>query len=297
MSPTHEVTRRLLLSADVKGYGSGDERSHLTIQRDLIRVFDEAADATGLDRSVWNRQPGGDGELAVMPAEISEARVVDDYVAELQAALERHNDGRYAERWLRMRLAVHFGTAIPADNGFAGHGIVLVSRLVDSEPPRRALELAPQACLAVILSDQVYTDTVLQRHTKLSPKEFREVRVKKKERDVIAWLRVPGVDVHALALDPAGKPGPNSGSDSDHGPAGPAPAAAPASTTPSDPTASPAAAPAVTPTASPAVPAPTPAAAPAGQGQSMRVVVHGEVRAPGSVFGINNGTVNTSGTF
>ncbi|KJK55421.1 hypothetical protein UK12_28765 [Saccharothrix sp. ST-888] len=275
-----------MLSADVKGYGSGDERSHLTIQRDLIRVFDDAADATGLDRSVWNRQPGGDGELAVMPAEISEARVVDDYVAELQAALERHNDGRYAERWLRMRLAVHFGTAIPADNGFAGHGIVLVSRLVDSEPPRRALELAPQACLAVILSDQVYTDTVLQRHTKLSPKEFREVRVKKKERDVIAWLRVPGVDVHALALDPAQKPGPgpDSGSgldgldsrpDSDHGPAGTAP---------------------TTPSSTPAAPA-TPSATPAGQGQSMHVVVHGEVRAPGSVFGINYGTVNTSGTF
>jgi hypothetical protein len=196
------VTRRLLLSADVKGYGSGDERSHLTVQRDLIRVFDEAARAADLDRSLWARQPGGDGELAILPASISEAKVVDDYVAELQAALERHNDGRYPERWLRMRLAVHFGTAIPADNGFAGHGVVLVSRLVESDPPHQALELAPQACLAVILSDQVYTDTVLQRHTKLSSKDFREVRVQKKERDVTAWLRVPGLDVHALPLDP-----------------------------------------------------------------------------------------------
>lgn len=253
-----EMTRRLLLSSDVKGYGKGDERSHLDVQRDLIRVFEEASAAAGLDRESWIRQPGGDGELAIAPVAISEARVVDDYVAELQAALERHNDGRYPERWLRLRLAVHFGAAIPAENGYAGQGVVLVSRLVDSDPPRRALEAAPQACLAVLLSDQVYTDTVLQRHTKLSPKDFREVHVQKKERSVTAWLRVPGVDVHALDLGPA-EPGAPAA-------AGPASGAGPAAS-----------------------------AGRAADQASMHVAVSGRVSAPGSVFGINNGTVNNHG--
>ncbi|WP_344447254.1 hypothetical protein, partial [Kitasatospora nipponensis] len=192
--------RRLLLSADVKGYGQEDERSQFDIQRALVRILDEAAEAVGFDRTAWIRQGAGDGELAILPDGVSEAKVVDDYVAELQAVLERHNHRVRPEHWLRLRLAVHFGTAHPADNGYAGHGVVLVSRLVDSDPLRQALIAAPESCLAVILSEQVYTDTVLQRLTKLSPKEFRQVAVEKKERQVTAWLRVPGANTHALDL-------------------------------------------------------------------------------------------------
>lgn len=203
MSRIEGAARRLLLSSDVKGYGQEDERSHIDIQRALLEVFEEAASAAGLDRSTWLTQGAGDGELAILPEGVSEARVVDNYVAELQAALEHHNHDRRPERWLRLRLAVHFGVAIPAANGFAGHGIVLVSRLVDSDPAKQALIAAPEACLSVILSEQVYTDTVLQRHTKLAPKSFRQVAVVKKERQVAAWLRVPGADTHALDLGSA----------------------------------------------------------------------------------------------
>jgi hypothetical protein len=247
----------LLVSTDVKGYGTNDERSHIDIQRALLQVVDEAAEAAGLDRSTWTTQGAGDGELAILPPEVREADVVDDYVAELRAALEHHNHGRLPESRLRLRLAIHFGSAIPAANGYAGHGVVLVSRLVDSAPAKQALVAAPDACLAVILSDQVYTDTVLQRHTKLRPASFRQVAVQAKETSTSAWLLVPDTDTHALDLTP---------------PAPTGTPAAPGATAAADATAG-----------RDSRPEPAPA-----------MVFRGRVTAPGAVFGVNNGTVNNS---
>jgi hypothetical protein len=79
-----------------------------------------------------------------------------------------------------------------------------VSRLVDSAPVRGALRAFPDADLAVLVSRQIYTDVVAQRHTSLKPGEFREVVVRQKEFTDVAWLRVPGHDVHGarLSADP-----------------------------------------------------------------------------------------------
>ncbi|GAA3032017.1 hypothetical protein GCM10020229_49320 [Kitasatospora albolonga] len=219
--------RRLLLSTDVEGYGKGDDRTQFDTQRGLVQVLGDAADAVGLARSDWIRQGAGDGELAILPADVPEAKVVDDYVAELRAALAYHNEPRRPEHRLRLRLAVHFGPVSDADNGFASQGVVLVSRLIDGAPVKRALAVARAADLVVVVSDRVYTDTVLQRHTRLAPGEFRRVTVETKERPVAAWLRVPGEDVHGLDLDGGAGPGAGSGSDPgpERGSADPAPAA------------------------------------------------------------------------
>ncbi|MGW4774670.1 hypothetical protein ACWEO2_42385 [Nocardia sp. NPDC004278] len=138
----------------------------------------------------------------MLPSEESEMEhvVVDDYVRELANALEVHNHDLRDEARLRLRLAVHFGAMKVADNGFAGQGIVTVSRLVDSDPARDALELLPAAYLVVILSDQVYTDSVRQRHTSLPYSAFRRVMVRNKEFDDPAYLYVPGYDVHSILL-------------------------------------------------------------------------------------------------
>lgn len=195
--------RRLLVSMDAKGYGSGDDQQQGAIQAGLLSVANTAADQAGLDRSAWERQSAGDGELAVLPRTEPEPRVVDDFVRELAAALADHNYDLRPESRLRLRVAIHHGVAIPASNGFRGQGVVIVSRLVDSDPIRAALAAEQESALAVILSEQVYTDTVVQRHTSLTPKDFRKVLVMNKEFRQEAWLRLPGHDVHALDLVPA----------------------------------------------------------------------------------------------
>lgn len=192
--------RRLLVSMDAKSYGRGDDQQQGAIQTGLLAVADAAAEHAGLDRSAWDRQGSGDGELAVLPLTQAEPRVVDDFVRELAAALTDHNYDLRPQSRLRLRVAIHHGVAIPAGNGYRGQGVVVVSRLVDSEPIRAALAVQDQANLAVILSKQVYIDTIVQRHTSLAHQEFRRVQVTNKEFTEEAWLRLPGHDVHALDL-------------------------------------------------------------------------------------------------
>lgn len=234
------------------GYGRRDDREHADVQRALLMVLNEAAHASGLDRLDWSRQGAGDGELAILPDQEAEPVVVDDFVAELHAALRYYNHGRLPEFRMRLRLAIHFGAAIKADNGYAGQGVVLVSRLVDSRPPHLALEQDDGALLAVMVSDEVYQDVVVQRHTKLTDQDFREVAVDNKETRVRAWLRVPGSDIRALRLE---------------APGGAQRAVAPG--------------PASAVTRAPGL----------GQGQMVHTVVNGSVHAPGAVFGISNGAL------
>lgn len=199
MSRSDRFGRRLLVAIDAKSYGSGDDQRHDAIQNGLLVVLDEAAAEAHLARADWLKQPAGDSELAVLPPAEPEPRVVADFVYKLAAALRHHNRDLQAARRLRLRLAIHHGTAMPSSNGFSGQGIVVVSRLVDSPPLRTALAVSG-ADLAVIVSRQVFMDTVVQGHTSLEPTALRKVTVRNKEFVDDAWIWVPDGDVHSLDL-------------------------------------------------------------------------------------------------
>jgi class 3 adenylate cyclase len=167
-------------------------------------VLDTAAARANLRRDRWLTQQAGDGELAVLPRDEPEPIVVDHYVRYLDEALTAHNANPASRRKLRLRMAIHFGTAMPADNGYAGQGVVAVSRLVDSAAIKDALAAAPQACLAVILSRQVFDDVVRQGHVSVQPTDYAKVSVQVKEFQDEAWVKVVGVPLHAA--EPSDKP-------------------------------------------------------------------------------------------
>ncbi|ASU81592.1 hypothetical protein CDO52_01200 [Nocardiopsis gilva YIM 90087] len=160
---------------------------------------------SGLKRASWEVNSTGDGELAVLPADTPEPVVVETCVRELAAALRRYNHDLVPEARLRLRLAIHHGTAVASPHGYRGKGIVAVARLVDSDVLRRALA-SSGADLAVIVSQPVFLDTVMQRHTGLEVTDFRCVRVVSKEFAEDAWIHVPGHDVHGLDLGRASEP-------------------------------------------------------------------------------------------
>jgi hypothetical protein len=197
MSEPGDFGRALLVACDISSYGSGDDVLQLDKQRGLAVVLDEAAAAARLVRSSWQRNDRGDGELALLPDSESEPRVIDDFIHQLSAALARFNRNRIAQAQLRLRVAIHYGVAYPADSGYAGQGLVTVSRLLDSEPIRFALRNST-ACLALILSDGVYRETVLNGHTSVAPNEFRKVSIQVKEYHADAWLWLPANAVHEL---------------------------------------------------------------------------------------------------
>jgi hypothetical protein len=182
--------RHLLVAVDAVGYGGGSDRAHVALQAGLTRVLSEAAAHSTLNRGVWQLQQQGDGELAILPHDQQEPVVVDDYVRHLAQALAAHNTKAAPEGRIRLRMAIHYGVAMHADNGYAGQGVVAVSRLVDSLPVREALAAAPDADLAVILSRQVFEDIVRQGHVSFEEGDFTPVRVRVKEYTDEAWVTV-----------------------------------------------------------------------------------------------------------
>lgn len=194
--------RRLLISVDARGYGTQNDRGQFKFQAALIDLLDRAADRVGLDRQQWLRQPAGDGELSVLPDSADESTVIDGFVSELAFLLDDHNHDLVERARLRLRMAIHHGPVSPAAAGFAGQGVVVVSRIADSDALRSVLSAAPEANLVLALTTRIFDETVAQQTTRLRVRDCRLLPIANKAFTDEAWVYVPGLDVHALALDP-----------------------------------------------------------------------------------------------
>ena len=200
--------RHLLVAVDAVGYSKGNDQAHLAVQAALPKVLSTAARHAKLDRGTWRLQQQGDGQLAILPHDQPEPAVVDDFARHLAQALATHNAKTAPDHRLRLRMAIHCGTAVEADNGYAGQGVVAVCRLVDSDPVRDALAELPEADLAVILSHQVFVDTVRGGYVSFAESDFTPVRVRVKEFSDQAWVTV--------LSGPASRPTPPRAQDARH---------------------------------------------------------------------------------
>lgn len=190
--PLHrsQFARHLCLAIDAKGYGGRDNVGQYDLQSQLQAVLAEAAQAAGLDRSAWQRQEQGDCEVALIPPAQPEPRLVDDFVRELDASLSLLNHDRRSEARLRVRVAMHFGVAYQAPMGFAGEGVVVTARILNSPGIYEALEHETDANVVVAVSDRVYREVVLPRHTSLREGDFSPAEINAKEYAGTAWIRV-----------------------------------------------------------------------------------------------------------
>jgi hypothetical protein len=168
---------RFVVGVDVQRYSGRNARRQLGIQAELSRLLNDAAESAGLDRSRWERQPGGDGELAVLPHQVDLVAVVRRFVDELALALADHNDDYAPERQIRLRVAMHMDPLSTGELGYAGPALIVLNRLLDSQPVRDALVTNPDAGLALILSESVYTKAVTAELGGLRPSQFTPVAV------------------------------------------------------------------------------------------------------------------------
>ncbi len=182
---------RLCLAVDMEQYSRLDTRTQSAIQSDLLRLLDEAASLTGLDRAAWARQPQGDQEFAVLPEATPEAAVLGPFVHHLAARLGALNARPAAPR-VRLRLAVDTGVVADAALGHAGPAPVAVARYVNAPQLRAVLAALASADLAVIVSDRLYQDVVRLGHPDLDPAQYVQAHVRVKEFGGYGWIRVPG---------------------------------------------------------------------------------------------------------
>ncbi|GAA3748893.1 hypothetical protein HDA32_001209 [Spinactinospora alkalitolerans] len=207
--PTPAI-RRMCLAVDAESYGGRGRRAQIDAQEWLIRIMDMVCDNADLDRSCWDVQPQGDGELALLQPGIEEARVIAYFTHELAMALYHHNANLRDEARLRLRVAFDQGNVSLGANGYAGAAVVSVCRLRDSAEAKRALRDNPDVDFALVVSDSIYSDVVGQGDYDLYSREFTPVEVADEEKcfHARAWIHVPTTRARAVGprREPAAEP-------------------------------------------------------------------------------------------
>ncbi len=190
----NQLVERFVVGVDVEKYSSKNTRQQDETQRALDQILSEAASAAGLDRQEWQTAPGGDGELAVLPGDVDMVAVVGRFVSELDDHLATFNDDRVPAMKVRLRVAMHIDTVKPSTFGYAGPGLVVLSRLLDAKPLRAALASATDANLALLVSVPVFRKVVESGFGALRPHRFSRVTVDipAKHFREEAYLYLPG---------------------------------------------------------------------------------------------------------
>lgn len=187
---TPDPVPRSLVAVDIEGFSRRGDLEHVDLRDGLRKVCGEAfaqISANGI-----YQEDRGDALLIVIGPDIPKPRLVSDLVRELDTALRHWNKSRLPQARMRLRVALHNGEVLLDGNGLAGESVVALMRLVDADQLRQALITAPDD-LAVIVSDRMYHDAVVQGHRGMNPAEYREVRVALKGFSQPAWIRVPGL--------------------------------------------------------------------------------------------------------
>ncbi len=184
--------RRLRLGfvLDVAGFGSRAVPEQHETQRRLHQLVDLTLASCGLalDRLSGGYQWTGDGINVMLPLDLDPACAVPVLIRSVAAELGADN-ARGADR-IRLRMAVGVGLVEPSVTGFDGPLIVGISRLVGSDPLRRALSDFPAADLAVAISDHAFTLVIKPGYPGIPVGQFTAVKVAVKEFAEPAWIWV-----------------------------------------------------------------------------------------------------------
>lgn len=199
------ITRHLCMAADVEKYSRLDTLSQGVFQTDLVRVLEEAAVLSGLDRTAWARQPQGDQEFAVLPPATPEPVVLGAFVRNLAVQLGERNANRAEGDRMRLRLAIDIGVARTAALGYSGPAPIAVARYLNSPQLKRVLEALDSTDLVVIVSDRLYQDVVRLRGEGLDPQQYVRAHIRQKEFNGYGWIHVPEhgpEELRPLVVDP-----------------------------------------------------------------------------------------------
>ena len=133
----------------------------------------------------------GDGFLTVVPPNASTARVLDQLLKELPAALELHNSTEGEQARFKLRLAVNVGPVVSHMDGVSGEATIVAARLIEAPSFKRALA-GSNASLGVITSPFVYEVVVRHSPDLREVASYFQVPVEVKETSTTAWMRLFG---------------------------------------------------------------------------------------------------------
>ena len=145
----------------------------------------------------------GDGLLTVIPPTVPTARVMNEVLEELPAALERHNFSRPESARFQLRLAVSVGPVVSDAMGVSGEAIIIAARLVEAPCLKEAL-VTSKANLGIIVSPFVYEAVIRHIGNSRDITSYSQVMVEVKESATTAWIKLcNAVEAFPAAARPA----------------------------------------------------------------------------------------------
>ena len=179
-----------IVLTDVVGFGSPErtDKDRLVIREALVEMTRKML--RGMP--VWS-EDRGDGLLTVIPPSVPTGKVMGQLLAELPAALERHNSTHGDPARFRLQVAVDVGPVVSDQHGPTGRAINTAFRMVQARVFKRALSSA-NASVGIIVSDFIYETVISQGHggTLVNPALYARVQVNNKESRFPAWMQLVG---------------------------------------------------------------------------------------------------------
>jgi hypothetical protein len=191
--PEHGAAVRMCLAVDTEHYSRFGVPEAARAQQRFVALLEGARRYAGLDESAIDLQHSGDGLFAMLPAGVDESVVIPELVEGIRLGLTEVNRDLNERARLRLRVAMHRGHVAPGANGWLGSAVIAVHRLLDSDVLRSALAGAPAADFALVVSDVLYRDVIVDGYRELDPSRFASVVVTSSSKAFSepAWLYLP----------------------------------------------------------------------------------------------------------
>jgi hypothetical protein len=158
----------------------------------LTACITSASKVAGIPWSALTTEDTGDGMRLIVPSSVDWKLFTGPFLDALFEELNRHNATHAVMERFQLRTAFDGGDLDEHEGKMDGFVLISITRLVNAEPLRKALE-ATRATLGVVASDFIYRDVIRHsdegRHT-----EYRAVYYEEKESKGYLWMRIPGMD-------------------------------------------------------------------------------------------------------
>jgi hypothetical protein len=183
---------------DVAAYGPRSVPDRSDVQRRVHGLVQEVLLDIGIDPGRSDRQGTGDGMIVLLPEGGQFQRALPQLLRSTARRLAADNR-RHTDR-VRLRMATSIGPVGHGATGYSGDTVTEMSRLVDSDVLRQALESDPAADLVVIVSNVLYGWVVGVGHPGLDAAEFKPVDIQVKSFQAPAWLWTPSADCRGQSV-------------------------------------------------------------------------------------------------
>jgi class 3 adenylate cyclase len=166
-----------VIAADIEGFSKHVPLRQAELRADFLDLFHRALADARVDLVPPGLRDRGDGGFGLVAPAVARAPLTADFPRRLAIELRRRGAGPDGRNRLRLRLVLHHGQARPHRADWVGPVVDTAARILDAEAGRRLLATTPEADLVLLLSDEMYRDTVQLREADLDPADFTPGRI------------------------------------------------------------------------------------------------------------------------